>query len=117
MSETELTGAKPKRKYFRRAQQPTDREAFLRAIEALENVAKEQSAAFKAQAEALTKQMEAFAQYLTLFKVTDPPEGRVIRDEDEWRMEQERAEQMGFSPTANGVPTDLYRYILQETIE
>lgn len=102
-----------RRKKLSQAEQ--DRRLLFKAITSIERVAKAQSSSFKAQAEAMTRQMDILSSYLKLFTVTEPPTGRVIRDEDEYRAELARMEAEGY-PTTASLP-DQYRFILNSMTE
>lgn len=52
---------------------------------------REVTSTVKAQTAALEKQAAAYERHLSMFDVTDAPEGHTIRDEDEFNMEVERA--------------------------
>ena len=53
------------------------------------------------QAKALAAHAHAHRAYMESFQITTPPESRILRDEDEYRLEQERLEQAGQQPMAS----------------
>lgn len=56
----------------------------------LTQIVREISETSRAQIRALEAQADAYRAHLAMFEVTEAPESRVVRDEDEWQMEMER---------------------------